>query len=143
MLLMGKPFNPILGETFQMKAKNTMYYVEQTSHHPPINNFYIVNPNFKIYGDLRMDFFAIPTKANVKLGGSYMLEYKNGAKYKITIPGLETQGLIVGTRYMNFVGKLKIEDLTNKLTSCVNINPDERSFFGKLFSKDNFPDYFK
>ena len=36
-----KPFNPILGETFQCKIADSMFYLEQTSHHPPISNFYV------------------------------------------------------------------------------------------------------
>lgn len=40
---MLKPFNPILGETFQCKIGNTKMYVEQTSHHPPIYNFLVLS----------------------------------------------------------------------------------------------------
>lgn len=36
-----KPFNPILGETFQCKILDSHFYMEQTSHHPPILNFYV------------------------------------------------------------------------------------------------------
>lgn len=37
-----KPFNPILGETFQARIGNSEYYIEQTSHHPPIFNFLVI-----------------------------------------------------------------------------------------------------
>jgi hypothetical protein len=36
-----KPFNPILGETFQCKIGDSNFYFEQTRHHPPILNFYV------------------------------------------------------------------------------------------------------
>ncbi len=36
-----KPFNPILGETFQCKINDSQIYCEQTCHHPPILNFYV------------------------------------------------------------------------------------------------------
>jgi len=36
-----KPFNPILGETFQTKILDTEYYMEQVSHHPPMSRFYV------------------------------------------------------------------------------------------------------
>lgn len=36
-----KPFNPILGETFQCKMLDSLFYFEQTCHHPPILNFYV------------------------------------------------------------------------------------------------------
>ncbi len=38
-----KPFNPILGETFQCKIDDSKFYCEQTSHHPPIMNFYVAS----------------------------------------------------------------------------------------------------
>ena len=38
---MFKPFNPILGETFQCKVNNSMFYIEQTSHHPPIYHYLV------------------------------------------------------------------------------------------------------
>ena len=41
-----KPFNPILGETFQCKIGNTKLYIEQTSHHPPIFHFYVYKYKF-------------------------------------------------------------------------------------------------
>ncbi len=36
-----KPFNPIWGETFQSKIGDTSFYLEQSSHHPPIYHFLV------------------------------------------------------------------------------------------------------
>jgi hypothetical protein len=48
-----KPFNPILGETSQVKlADGTQIYVEHTSHHPPVSNF-LMQPeddSYQFYG---------------------------------------------------------------------------------------------
>lgn len=41
---MYKPFNPILGETFQCKLGDYDLYLEQTSHHPPILHFQMEFP---------------------------------------------------------------------------------------------------
>ena len=35
-----KPFNPILGETFECSFGGIPVYTEQISHHPPISAFY-------------------------------------------------------------------------------------------------------
>lgn len=43
-LVMQKPFNPILGETFQAYLKGIPIYYEQISHHPPISAFYMTCP---------------------------------------------------------------------------------------------------
>ena len=34
-----KPFNPILGETYEFVANNSRFIAEQVSHHPPITAF--------------------------------------------------------------------------------------------------------
>ena len=41
---MQKPFNPILGETFQCFIKGIPMYYEQISHHPPISSYFIECP---------------------------------------------------------------------------------------------------
>jgi hypothetical protein len=45
-----KPFNPILGETWQSEYKDgTRLYMEQLAHHPPITGFEVVGPNNLFY----------------------------------------------------------------------------------------------
>ncbi len=41
----GKPFNPILGETFQGEypSSGTRVYAEQISHHPPTSAWQLVD----------------------------------------------------------------------------------------------------
>lgn len=42
---MSKPFNPLLGETYELKIEKTsapLHYIsEQVSHHPPISAFFV------------------------------------------------------------------------------------------------------
>ena len=48
-----KPFNPLLGETMQGQFPDgTKFFCEHTSHHPPITNFLLEDPNnkFKLWG---------------------------------------------------------------------------------------------
>jgi len=40
-----KPFNPIWGETYNVKIMDWDVSIEQVLHHPPINNFYCSNPD--------------------------------------------------------------------------------------------------
>jgi hypothetical protein len=51
----SKPFNPILGETFEgyiSASPSDVFkvFLEQTSHHPPVSNFLIESPMVKISG---------------------------------------------------------------------------------------------
>ncbi len=49
-----KPFNPIIGETFQCRIANLNYYAEQTLNKPPTWNFYVIDDEkkYKIYGHI-------------------------------------------------------------------------------------------
>jgi hypothetical protein len=49
-LQMDKPFNPILGETFQAIFDGCLVYGEQIAHHPPISATYMVGRGYKLYG---------------------------------------------------------------------------------------------
>jgi len=80
-LVMLKPFNPILGETFQAKIGGIPIYYEQISHHPPISSYFMKSSEFTIYGNL----IAI---ANVSLNsgsggnaGKMYIQMKNGNKF--------------------------------------------------------------
>ncbi|KAF8584900.1 hypothetical protein K439DRAFT_1660550 [Ramaria rubella] len=50
----AKPFNPMLGETFEYVRldKNYRYYSEQVSHHPPISACWAEAPNWRYYGEV-------------------------------------------------------------------------------------------
>jgi hypothetical protein len=47
-----KPFNPILGETFQGFLGSVPICYEQISHHPPISSFYMKSDTFEFFGNL-------------------------------------------------------------------------------------------
>jgi hypothetical protein len=47
---MDKPFNPILGETYQSLVNGTLFYGEQISHHPPISYILIKGRGYSLYG---------------------------------------------------------------------------------------------
>lgn len=49
-LSMEKPFNPILGETFQCWINGCPAYAEQISHHPPIGALIFKGRGFDITG---------------------------------------------------------------------------------------------
>lgn len=49
-LSMEKPFNPILGETFQCWINGCPAYAEQISHHPPIGALMLKGRGYQITG---------------------------------------------------------------------------------------------
>ena len=52
-----KPFNPILGETFEIIQPNYRYFSEQVSHHPPISAFYSEGKGYYTYGNTNVKNF--------------------------------------------------------------------------------------
>ena len=109
-----KPFNPIIGETFQCRIGNIDLYIEQTVNHPITLNIYgkELNGEFIMYGHLITD-----------------------ASINVTS---------IGDRLFNFIDKGLVLDLTNKLCAYIEMNPEELGFFQSFFkSKKTFPDYFR
>lgn len=45
----AKPFNPLLGETFEVVSPNFRYFNEIVSHHPPVCVFDCQGSNFRYY----------------------------------------------------------------------------------------------
>lgn len=46
----SKPFNPMLGETYEYFEGDLRMIIEQVSHHPPISAFYAECDDFTIHG---------------------------------------------------------------------------------------------
>ena len=65
-MTMEKPFNPILGETFQCWVDNCPIYFEQVSHHPPIAAFFMKGRGYTVSGtvEAKMDLSINSGKGN-------------------------------------------------------------------------------
>lgn len=57
-----KPFNPMLGETYELVTEDFRFVSEQVSHHPPISAYYCEGKDYKFYG-------TMDTKSKFGLGG--------------------------------------------------------------------------
>ena len=97
-----KPFNPILGETFQAKLNNSTYYLEQTSHHPCIMNFYAVQPYNTIYGYEQADASTSANSVTVHYKGKLTVEFKDKTKNVIVYPTILLNRTMIGTRKLCF-----------------------------------------
>ncbi|XP_020287365.1 oxysterol-binding protein-related protein 2 [Pseudomyrmex gracilis] len=49
---LGKPFNPILGETYELEREDFRIICEQVSHHPPVSAFYADSEDFIFHGSI-------------------------------------------------------------------------------------------
>lgn len=46
-----KPFNPVLGETYELVQPEWRFVAEQVCHHPPISAFYAEGKGWYSYGN--------------------------------------------------------------------------------------------
>ena len=141
-----KPFNPIIGETFQCRIGTLDIYIEQTVNHPITLNIYCkdIKGNFIIYGHLITDASVyINTLYSTRLGKCF-IKFKDGTLFQVRLPPIVLKGISMGDRIYNYYNKCIVQDLTNKLTAYIEMNPDEPGYFASFFkSKQTFPDYFR
>lgn len=105
-----KPFNPILGETFQTKIGDCMVYYEQTSHHPPVCSYYVKHDKFICYGHRAIEASTGANTITVEFNGENFIKFHNGDLYKFKQGNLTMTGVTMGRRYFNF-SSLIVEDM--------------------------------
>ncbi|KRX03923.1 hypothetical protein PPERSA_12128 [Pseudocohnilembus persalinus] len=131
-----KPFNPIIGETFQARVNGYPTYFEQTTHHPPVCNYIHYGPGYKIYG---ANYPEVHTKANSLEGyqrAHPTVQYENnGKKIYMFYNNFIIYNLLIGQRYMNCIGRVYTLDPETRLVAEVIYNPNDKGTISNLFSK--------
>jgi hypothetical protein len=77
---MEKPFNPILGETYQGYVDGCPIYLEQISHHPPVSAYYFVGRGYKKYGTTEPHISIGLNKGSGYSLNPHYIEYEDGMK---------------------------------------------------------------
>jgi len=131
-----KPFNPILGETFEYFDNNLKYrYIsEQVSHHPPISAYICEHEDFVMFGDTRC-------KSKYKIfKGAMEINFLNHINiifkasdqhYNFKLPTMYLKGLIFGTPHYDLDGVCEISSHNNKVRSKVTLEFYEEGRKGK------------
>lgn len=137
-----KPFNPILGETFQATfSDGSEVLLEQVSHHPPISDFQLIGPH-NLYYLHGFHEFAASMRANSVLGqqiGPNEVEFFDGGKVSYNMPNAVMKGTVMGERNFCWGGTMTFTDQINRLQCEVTFNPDSKSAFSRLFSSQKSP----
>ena len=110
-----KPFNPIIGETFQCKIGPLEIYIEQTANHPITFNFYIKEDNdlYTNYGYLIIDASVNVNSVTGSRFGNFYIKFKDNNLFQIRVPSIIIMGITMGDRIYNFINNCPVEDLTN------------------------------
>ncbi|SPO00163.1 related to oxysterol-binding protein [Cephalotrichum gorgonifer] len=126
----AKPFNPLLGETFEYVRpdKNYRFFIEQVSHHPPVGAAWAESPNWTYYGEsaVKSKFYGKSFDIN-PLGTWFLrLQPKSGGKEdfytwkKVTSSVI---GIITGNPTVDNYGPMEVKNWTTGEVCYIEFKP--------------------
>ncbi|XP_074509973.1 oxysterol-binding protein-related protein 3 isoform X2 [Sebastes fasciatus] len=117
----GKPFNPLLGETYECDRpdKGLRFVAEQVSHHPPISACHAESKNFIFWQDVR---------CKNKFWGKSMEILPVGTTH-VTLPGFGDHyewnkvtscihNILSGQRWIEHYGEISIRNSSSDICQC-------------------------
>ncbi|KAL1021364.1 hypothetical protein UPYG_G00012350 [Umbra pygmaea] len=130
----GKPFNPLLGETYELIREDQGFRLisEQVSHHPPISAFHAesLTGDFVFHGSIypKLKFWGKSVEAEPK--GTITLELlKHGEVYTWTNPFCCVHNVILGKLWIEQYGTVEITNHRTGEKCVLNFKPC--GMFGK------------
>ncbi|KAI3357483.1 hypothetical protein L3Q82_015891 [Scortum barcoo] len=134
----GKPFNPLLGETYELVREDEGYRLisEQVSHHPPVSAFHAqsLKQEFEFHGSIypKLKFWGKSVEAEPK--GTMTLELlKFKEAYTWTNPMCCVHNIILGKLWIEQYGTVEIVNHSTGDKCVLNFKPC--SMFGKELHK--------
>ena len=114
-----KPFNPILGETYELRLsdnKSTAIY-EQVSHHPPIGAGHAETAKwtYDITSAVKTKFMGNWVDV-FPIGRTRIFLKRTQETYNIIPPTSRINNLIVGRIWVDTFGSMRVQNLTTKKT---------------------------
>ncbi|XP_043990248.1 oxysterol-binding protein-related protein 1 isoform X2 [Gambusia affinis] len=134
----GKPFNPLLGETYELIREDLgfRWVSEQVSHHPPISAFHAegLKEDFLFHGSIypKLKFWGKSIEAEPK--GTITLELpKYNESYTWTNPTCCVHNIIVGQLWIEQYGNVEVINHKTGERCCMTFKPC--GLFGKELHK--------
>jgi len=113
----GKPFNPLLGETFELvdeERDNFRFIAEQVSHHPPIGACYAESDNYILHSSQRLKTkFAGNSLDADAIGQTYVTLKKTKETFKWHFFKTQAHNILVGSMWFDHYGE---QDVVNQTT---------------------------
>ncbi|XP_077441178.1 oxysterol-binding protein-related protein 1 isoform X1 [Vanacampus margaritifer] len=134
----GKPFNPLLGETYELVREELDFRLisEQVSHHPPVSAFHAegLRQDFVFHGSIypKLKFWGKSVQAEPK--GVLTLELpKHNEAYTWTNPTCCVHNIIVGQLWIEQYGTVEV--INHKTGEKCYLNFKPCGLFGKELHK--------
>ena len=121
---LGKPFNPLLGETYEIQREHFRMVAEQVSHHPPISAFQADSPDFIMHGWLypKLKFWGKSIEIQPK--GKMTIELPaTGDVFTWSGVNCCIHNVIVGKLWMEHFGTLEIVNHTTGHKAVITLKP--------------------
>lgn len=132
----NKPFNPLLGETYELERTDLQVkmMLEQVSHHPPISAFHITSPHFINHGSVypKLKFWGKNVELQTK--GVITVELpRYGESYTWHSVDTAIHNIIVGKLWVEFFGHTEIVNHKTGHKCSLNFRP--AGWFGRDLHK--------
>ncbi|XP_069770258.1 oxysterol-binding protein-related protein 3 isoform X3 [Narcine bancroftii] len=117
----SKPFNPILGETYECtrKEKGFQFIAEQVSHHPPISACHAVSKNFSFWQDVRWkNKFWGKSMEIVPVGTIHVTLPTYGDHYEWNKVTSCIHNILSGQRWIEHYGEILIKNTAGNVCQC-------------------------
>ncbi|CAI4057757.1 oxysterol-binding protein related protein OSH2 SKDI_04G2180 [Saccharomyces kudriavzevii IFO 1802] len=115
----AKPFNPLLGETFEYSRPDKQYrfFTEQVSHHPPISATWTESPRWDFWGESFVDTKFNGRSFNVKHLGLWHIKLRPDDNEKEELytwrkPNNTVIGILIGNPQVDNHGEVNVVNHT-------------------------------
>ena len=119
-----KPFNPLLGETYEIFEDGLKLLVEVVSHHPPICTYYGESDDFIVEGIFNMHVnFSFRGLFLHPKGGVHLTLKKTRETFTLSGPPMQVHNLIIGKMCIYCSGDFVVKNVTTGDTAKIYIHP--------------------
>lgn len=126
----AKPFNPLLGETFEYVRPDKKYrfFIEQVSHHPPVGAAFAESPRWTYYGESAVKSKFYGKSFDINPLGTWFLRLRpsNGEPEELYTWKKVTSsviGIITGSPTVDNYGTMEIKNWMTKEVSTIDFKP--------------------
>ncbi|RDW61274.1 uncharacterized protein DSM5745_10772 [Aspergillus mulundensis] len=147
----AKPFNPLLGETFEYVRpdKGYRFFVEQVSHHPPIGVALAESPKWDYWGESSLKSKFYGKSFDINLLGTWFLKLRSasGGEELYTWKKVTSSviGIITGNPTVDNYGLMEIKNWTTGEVCYLDFKPrgwkasSAYQVTGKVVDKEGSP----
>eukprot|EP00049_Salpingoeca_infusionum_P026955 m.29196 g.29196 ORF g.29196 m.29196 type:complete len:780 (-) comp9142_c0_seq2:287-2626(-) len=122
-----KPFNPLLGETFEMDRTATLGWraiAEQVSHHPPRCAFHVESADWIVWQDFSLDSkFRGKYLQMIPTGASHIILKASGDHYSWRKCPTTVHNIIVGKLWLEHHGTFEVKNVKTGHVASIKITP--------------------